>query len=346
MNMSHLDNIRIVLAEPNSEIRSVLVENLRGFGFKSIIPTGNLSRIVNAVRAGEVDLVIADTSLPEGDFNHFVRELRHGREGHNPFLVVITLVDEPSSQAVHAAINSGTDHVLAKPFSPEHLMEKIHELTHARKRFVVTSDYIGPDRRTARRKGTMEVPLIDVPNPLHHRLSGHTSDNHIKHIVDSAKLKINEQMVQRQAYQIGWLLDEAWPELSQVQAGASVEQAVNLQRLSHVASDLCTRLKGTNFAHVAEICLTLERMLGEALDGGLNDADMDLMGRMGEILNSAFDPTRETLAMDYQRRSRALNVFEGDEPKADEKDNVVNVYNDNDAEQTPSSKKVAAVAIS
>lgn len=307
--MSHLDHIRVILAEPNSELRTSLKESLNGFGLKNVTITGNLSGVVGAVNAGEVDLLIANNSLPEGDFNTYVNELRHGRHGDNPFLVVITLVGEASSEAVHAAISSGTDHVIAKPFSAQALIEKVTELTHTRKRFVVTSDYIGPDRRIQHRAGTIEIPLIDVPNPLHHRTRGGENNAQHRHRIEHAQLRINEQKVLRNAFQIGWLLDYVIPEIAAYSGDLEVEVPENLQRLCEVSRDICDRIRGTRYAHVTEMCLTLNRMADEAITNGLCDSDMQLMGRMADIIGRVFDPDREAIASEYQRHSRAQTVF-------------------------------------
>jgi len=311
MVMSHFDNIRVVLAEANPEVRADLTQGLLDCGFKDVMSIGNMSQVVSAVNAGEVDLLIADTSLPEGDFNEYVNELRHGRHGDNPFLVVITLVSSPSRDSVHAAINSGTDHVLAKPFDAATLVEKITEMTHARKRFVVTTDYIGPDRRSTHRPGTMQVAQIDVPNPLHQRMSGNASAVKSKRTIEAAKLNINEQKVQRHAYQIGWLLDHVLPEISAMKADALSDNPENLKKLCEVSRDLCRRIKGTRFAHVAEMSMTLSHMAERALKDGLCDDDMRLMGRMADIIERAFDPGREDAAAEYNRkaRGRGINVF-------------------------------------
>jgi len=313
MSLSHFDNIRVVLAEPNLELRTNLKDSLHDLGFKNVLATGNLSQIVNAVKAGEADLLIADTTLPEGDFNEFVNELRHGHHGDNPFLVVVTLISKPSRDVVQAAINSGADHVLAKPITAQSLGEKIAELSHSRKRFVVTTDYIGPDRRAAHREGTMQIPQIDVPNPLHQRMSGDAHANRNHRSVQAAKLVINEHKVQRHAYQIGWLLDHVMPEIAAMNAGALPDEPENLQRLHDVSQDLCHRIKGTRYAHVTEMTLTLCRMTEQALKEGLCENDMKLMGRMADIIERAFDPDRETTAAEYHRKagSRGINVFKG-----------------------------------
>jgi len=311
MTMSHFDNIRVLLAESNSEMRANLNQGLLDCGFKKVKSTGNMSQVASAVEAGVVDLLIADTSLPEGDFNQYVRELRHGEHGENPFLVVMTLVGNPSRDAVHAAINSGTDHVLAKPFDAIALIDKVTELTHSRKRFVVTTDYIGPDRRSTHRAGTMQVAQIDVPNPLHQRMSGSASASKSKRTIEAAKLIINEHKVQRHAYQIGWLLDHVLPEIAALKADALPNNPENLKRLCEVSRDLCRRIKGTRFAHVTEMSMTLCHMAERALKEGLCDEDMRLMGRMADIIERAFDPGREEAAAEYNRkaRGRGINVF-------------------------------------
>jgi len=311
MSMSHFDNIRVALAEPNLELRTNLKDSLHGFGFKNVLATGNLSQIVGAVNAGEADILIADTSLPEGDFNEFVHELRHGRHGHNPFLVVITLINKPSRDVVQDAINSGADHVLAKPITAQSLTEKITDLTNARKRFVVTTDYIGPDRRSAHREGTMQIPQIDVPNPLHQRMAGQANVVRTKRSVEAAKLLVNEHKVQRHAYQIGWLMDHVIPEIKALEANVLPVEPENLQRLHEVTQDLCQRIKGTRFAHITEMTLTLCRMTEQALNKGLCEHDMQLMGRMAEIIERAFDPDRDAMAAEYNRKAghRGINVF-------------------------------------
>lgn len=299
MIISQFDNIRVVLAEPNADLRRTLKECLQDHGFRSVLDTGNLSQVAKAVEEGNVDLLIADTSLPEGDFNEYVSELRHGKHGENPFLVAITLVDEPSRAAVQAAIDSGTDHVLAKPFDPKALINHVLELTNQRKRFVVTTDYIGPDRRSRPRAGAMEIPQIDVPNALRQRMTGQMSDNTLRRAIETAKARINEQKVVRHAYQIGWLLDRLLPDLRAKDKGDEYQE--HMDRLAFVAKDISRRIATTRFAHVAELCMTLANMVEGGLARGFDEQDIFLMGKMANLIEGAFDPGREELGATYSR---------------------------------------------
>ncbi len=315
MSISQFDNIRVVLAEPNADLRKTLKQCLLDHGFRSILDTGNLAQVASAVREGNVDLLIADTAMPEGDFNEYVTELRHGKHGKNPFLVTITLVSKPSRQSVQVAINSGTDHVLAKPFDPAALIDNVHELTHGRKRFVVTTDYIGPDRRSGPRPGGIEIPLVDVPNALRQRMTGQMSEGVLRRHVDAAKAKVNEQKVVRHAYQIGWLLDRLLPEIHA--PVKSDEYNAHMERLSFVSEDISERIKSTRYAHVAAMCMTLKNMVDTALVEGFDEHDVRMLHKMAELIEAAFDPEREGAGAEYIRNPHAKHIVPDESVQAD-----------------------------
>ena len=311
MNISQFDNIRVVLAEPNSSLRKILKECLLEHGFRSVFDTGNLAQVAGAVREGNVDLLIADTSLAEGDINEYVTELRHGKHGDNPFLVVMTLVSDPNPDAVHAAINSGTDHVLAKPFSPLAMIKHARDLTHGRKKFVVTTDYIGPDRRGQRRQDGMAIERIDVPNALRQRMTGQMSNGIVRRAIDAAKAKINNQKVVRHAYQIGWLLERMLPEIDAPQKSADFH--AHMDRLDSVATDISRRIRTTEFAHVAEMCMTLSSMVEQAIKNGFTQEDALLLGKISGLIGAAFDPEREEYVATYRRNRQLPPVMPSDD---------------------------------
>lgn len=250
-----LANVRLVLAEPNVVVRREMVDALKGHGFQSILATGNMLPIRDAIIEGSVDLLVGDTVLPEGDLCELIRETRHGELGSNPFLVTITLVTHPTREIMHKVIDSGTDAVLMKPFTADQLMERIVGLIERRKRFVVTSDYVGPDRRTQGRPGSMIVPLVDIPNPLQCRAMGQGDPLRMKRIIENAAARINEQKVERDAYQIGYLVERIVPGLTGT--GDRGEAEVNLGLLAHASRDIARRIRTTKHLPAAAMCLSL-----------------------------------------------------------------------------------------
>ncbi|MCR4377909.1 MAG: response regulator [Rhodospirillales bacterium] len=308
MIISQFENIRVVLAEPDPDLLKTFTQCLQQHGFRSILSTGNFSQMVNVVSEGNVDLLIANTSLAGGDLNEYVTELRHSRHGINPFLLVITLLNSPSRDAVQAAIDSGTDHILAKPFPQSALIDSVRQLTHTRKRFVVTTDYIGPDRRSGHRPGTLAIPQIDVPNALRQRMTGQMSEGVLRHHVDVAKGRINEQKVIRHAFQIGWLLERLLPEIHVT--SKSDEFKAHMQRLGSVAEDMSLRIKSTRYAHVASMCMTLKSMV-DAATKDFDEYSVRMLQKIVELITGAFDPEREEQGANYIR-DKQLHVSDAE----------------------------------
>ncbi|MBK0572118.1 response regulator receiver protein, partial [Klebsiella pneumoniae] len=76
-----------------------------------------------------------------------IQDLRQGGQGFNPFIVIIVTAWEKSGALVSRVVNSGADDLLLRPFSTTLLGQRIETHVERRKGFVVTTDYVGPDRR-------------------------------------------------------------------------------------------------------------------------------------------------------------------------------------------------------
>lgn len=293
MSFSQYENIRVVLAEPSAHLRSEIVDLMKGQGFKNVNATGNLAGVMNAVESGEVDLLIGDTKLPEGDLSDVIHQIRHGKVGHNPFIVAITLLSSSDTTLVHKVMESGTDQIIVKPFNTREIVGHIENLTHARKAFVVTTDYIGPNRRRQVRPGTQEIPLIAVPNPLRSRMTGQITEHSLKRSIQSAQKIINEQKVIRHAFQIGWLMNQ----IGGTDDDASVDipyEELNtyLQRLHFVSTDIALRIRQTHYAHVTNLCMTMQNMVDKIIKSGFDAGDIRMIKQLSRVIQSAFDEKR------------------------------------------------------
>ncbi|MCW5723714.1 MAG: response regulator [Maricaulaceae bacterium] len=138
---------------------------LHEIGFRQIECVGSLKDFERYLSENSPDLVVAESAWPGVDVLPLVREIRHGEIGENPFMVVLLTSWVRDGGHVRRAIESGADDVIARPFSTTFVEERVRTLVRGRKAFVVTSDYIGPDRRKdASRKS--DAPVVNVPNTL------------------------------------------------------------------------------------------------------------------------------------------------------------------------------------
>ena len=198
-------------------------------------------------------------------------------------------VEAPTMEVIKQVFNCGADDLLVKPLSPKQLMLRIEALARGRKPFVVTHDYIGPDRRKAERPGEGEpTPLIDVPNALRSKAAGNMDQSSLQLLIDKVASEVNEHKMERHSVQIDWLVARISPALAK---GDGSDLSANLSRLQYVAEDLSRRLRGTRFSHVAELAMSLVGLVTRIRDARTHPdpTDIELLPKLSLAIKRSFD---------------------------------------------------------
>ena len=268
-------NIRLVIGEPRDDVRFGLRAALSAAGFEQIEDTGKISTVRESVANNGVDLLVCDMHLSDGDMGNLIHQIRHQEVGNNPFVTIITLIPMADEQMIKKVIGSGTDDILVMPISPENLMKRVVHLIHERKPFVVTTDYIGPDRREGHRPGTQKIPLIEVPNLLKVMVEGEPDRVKFKTEIEAAALVLNEQKIERHAYQIVYLVEK----IAQIYPMNPGDESVlsNLDRLALVSNDINDRVDGSHYTHWGGHCRSLVKVMNRVRDAHMTPNDTDVV---------------------------------------------------------------------
>ncbi len=162
----------VALYDPNLRMRALMRGILLSLGFRSINEARNAKEVVNAVNLQPVDLLVIDLDHEPDQICGIVRDIREGVIGTDPYLVFIGLTWKPEKEMISRSLRTGLDDLIAKPISPKILSERTTKLVHYRKEFVVTTSYIGPDRRGKESRSEGDLDPIKVPNSLRHKAIG------------------------------------------------------------------------------------------------------------------------------------------------------------------------------
>ena len=173
----------------------------------------NLASLTEALIAAQPDLIVVDVDSPEIDGFKLIRWLRTDAAYPNPFVCILATSWQPTEALLHKLHNSGADLLLVKPTSPKQVTERIHALLESRKRFTVSADYIGPDRRKTPREGP-QIPSFDAPNTLKLKAGGPWERNSAREQISNGITWVNEQKAQRDAFQIAFYVEVAGPGLA------------------------------------------------------------------------------------------------------------------------------------
>ena len=284
-------DIKIFYGEPQSGLSTILRTSMRREGFLDVRLFPSLQPMAEAIGEQAPDLVLIDGEIPGGDACGFIKEMREGRVGGNPFVPTIVTSWQGTESRVRKVIDSGSDDLLIKPNSPEQVLLRMGLLAHRRKPFIVTSDYIGPDRRT---EIDPEVPRIVVPNTLQAKALGQPLDERaLEKAIRSATREVNEERLKRHATVIAQLVGIVIPAYRKGQADkATLSQT---ERLLAVAKDAVVRLRGTAFEPVADLCAALQSVAETILRSHPSPGrkELELLPRLAEAIMIGFNPASD-----------------------------------------------------
>jgi DNA-binding response OmpR family regulator len=254
MVKAQFDHVELLLIEPALGIRESIRNILHNQGFRNLAMGARLKEIHQQFDTATPDLLIREIELEDGDLCAFVADVRQKKVGTNPFVPVVGLTSQPTPDLVKFVVNSGIDHLLIKPFSARQLMERINALIESRNPFIVTNNYIGPERRTGDERAS-EIPQMDVPNILRAKAFGEMESLNAQEAIDAASSKINLRKLERNVFHIGFLVGHITTSLEKGVLDNTT--SAFLLRLLDVIKETEHRLIDTKHADLAERCRSL-----------------------------------------------------------------------------------------
>jgi CheY-like chemotaxis protein len=260
------------------------------------------------------DLIVVDLSDDDFAGARLVANIRRRVAAFNPFVTTIATSFTATSNVISSAVNAGTDGILLKPFSQQQVYDQVLQLIERRRPFVVTANYIGPERRPSARIGAGSAPGIDVPNTLRDKLIQGRSYNAAAAAVaiESSWGWVNREFGLRGAFQILYLVRLAKATLDDPAAEGSGRELI---RLRDGARELLARIAETQ---LRDIAAELTDWITHRLDlnpgagnGRVLDRITGLAATLIGLLGSSATPEdlilqADRAALDYRTRQAAL----------------------------------------
>jgi CheY-like chemotaxis protein len=236
------DSARVLVYDPVASNRNATRASLLSLGYRNVEAVTALDLLANRILTDPPDLLLMEVAGAEKDTCGTIQAIRQGQMGDNPFIVVIATTWRRDGSIIGQVLNSGADDLVARPVSTTTLGERIRLLTERRKGFVVTSDYIGPDRRRNARGDEASAEWVEAPNPLKFRMLDNLTDDEMARqmleSVQQGKEKLNLEKVRRDAVQ----LCLQWRMLEKRAPGAR-DFCEILSRMGRLAAEMKRRTK-------------------------------------------------------------------------------------------------------
>jgi DNA-binding response OmpR family regulator len=167
----------VVLIDQQLNVRRLMWSALKQIGFEDVRDCNTLEEALEFLAVSTPDLLIVDLDIDHKEVCARISDIRNQVIGHNPFVVIIATTWNPSEDAIRRVLNAGADDIVNKPISMQLLLNRVSNLIRNRKDFIVTTSYVGPDRRSRDRVRAEEsegvaIETMPVPNSLRHKATG------------------------------------------------------------------------------------------------------------------------------------------------------------------------------
>jgi len=117
----------VLIVDDSATMRKIIMRGIRQAGIDNaeFKEAGDGVEGMQAVEAGQFDLILSDVNMPNMNGLDFVREVTGKLENPPPIVMITT---EGSEEVIGEAMSRGANGYLKKPFTPEKIQEVLGPL--------------------------------------------------------------------------------------------------------------------------------------------------------------------------------------------------------------------------
>jgi hypothetical protein len=278
-----LADVEVVLFSPVQNTRRVIRDAIHGAGFRKLNVVMSTEILRRAVRETEFDMLILEAKDHLELVCEHICDIRHGRLGYNPYLVISVITWKPSDNVIRTLIDAGAD-IIIMPISIGAVTSRVDNIVKNRKEFIATSRYVGPDQRGANRAtDNDEVGAFKVPNGVRFKATGDLSVKVDLEKIVRANNIVHEHRLRRSTLRFGQLASslERFIKQKPGQDLPNKELSEMMRLVAHIAG----QTENDSRSEIIDLATSLERIMNEAAGEGRPEADLFALLRVhGEAL--------------------------------------------------------------
>jgi len=142
----NLEKASVLLLSPPGGME-LLTRVFHGFGVRHPYRSFDPERAMEICREADLDIIVCDGSLPNGQTYEFISALRRSDLEPNRYVPVMIIQGHTPLELIHTARDCGANFVVAKPITPRLLLERVLWMAQESRPFIELDGYVGPDRR-------------------------------------------------------------------------------------------------------------------------------------------------------------------------------------------------------
>lgn len=266
-----LGELDIYLGEPNEQVRESMRAMMRGEGLRRTRTFARMDDLLNAIKEAPPDLLIAADDLDPTLFD-MVRDIRHFKIGRNPFIMITLMVKADSDDAVKKAVLAGADDVMIKPVAPGKMLDRVAHLTMNRSPFIVTTDYVGPERRKSGDTRPSKIKQLNVVNTLKAKVEGNRlSMPELARAVEGCMNEVMAARLDSHGLKLGWVCNLILKAYEEKRIDKELEERLLI--LVSVLEDASRTARVLGEPELSQICTQMARQVEEMAENYENPTE-------------------------------------------------------------------------
>jgi DNA-binding response OmpR family regulator len=145
-----LSKIHILVVEDDRIMRTLVRDMLQIMGFSHVTLASDGLEAIECLNTLTPDIIVCDWKMQGMDGLAMTQFIRERAPGGKRFVPIIMLTGRSEEHHVLRARDAGINEYLIKPFTAQHLFDRIKMVIENPRGFVISDDFIGPDRRRQR----------------------------------------------------------------------------------------------------------------------------------------------------------------------------------------------------
>ena len=142
----NLEKASVLLLSPQTGME-LLTRVFHGFGVRHPYRCFDKERALEVCKEADLDIIVCDGSLPDGETYDFISALRRSDLEPNRYVPVMVIQGHTPADQIIKARDCGANFVVAKPITPRLLLERVLWIAQESRPFIELDGYVGPDRR-------------------------------------------------------------------------------------------------------------------------------------------------------------------------------------------------------
>lgn len=256
-----LGSLEIYLAEPNEQVREGMRAIMRDYGMRRTRAFGRMADLITAIKETPPDLLIAADDTDPKMFDT-IRDIRHSRVGINPFIMISLMVGGQAEGAIQRAILAGADDVMVKPVAPAKMLDRVAHVTMHRQPFIVTNDYLGPERRSASPVRPSAIKQLNVVNTMKSTIEGNRlSTVELMRAVQGNMSEVMAARLDSHGLKLGWVCNHILKAYQEKRIDKQLEERLLI--LVGVLEDAGRTALAVGQPDLSQICIQMARQVEE-----------------------------------------------------------------------------------